>query len=126
MKSEMDAILANLGAIPTELTLGGEDIKVTASIFGAIKGEAKIGSAKVEGEASSHQPLAIDGTDPRIMPLLDALHRGGGGAARESRLELRPVGVVVDPGAGRLDELAGADGRRMPVHGHPDRAARAL
>ena len=53
MKSEMDAILANLGAIPTELTLGGEDLKVTASIFGTIKGEAKIGSAKVEGEASS-------------------------------------------------------------------------
>ena len=53
MKSEMDAILANLGAIPTELTLGDEDLKVTASIFGTIKGEAKIGSAKVEGEASS-------------------------------------------------------------------------
>jgi hypothetical protein len=52
MKSEMDAILANLGAIPTEVTLGGEDLKVTASIFGTIKGEAKIGSAKVEGEAS--------------------------------------------------------------------------
>jgi hypothetical protein len=53
MKSEMDAILANLGAIPTELTLGGEDLKVTASIFGSVKGEAKIGSAKIEGEASS-------------------------------------------------------------------------
>ena len=53
MKSEMDAILANLGAIPTELTLGGEDIKVTASIFGTIKAEAKVGSAKIEGEASS-------------------------------------------------------------------------
>jgi len=53
MKSEMDAILANLGAIPTSVTLGGEDLKVTASIFGTIKGEAKIGSAKVEGEASS-------------------------------------------------------------------------
>ena len=53
MKSEMDAILANLGAIPTEVTLGGEDLKVTASIFGTIKGEAKIGPAKVEGEASS-------------------------------------------------------------------------
>src|SRR5688500_14315474 len=53
MKSEMDAILANLGAIPTEVTLGGEDLKVTASIFGTVKGEAKIGPAKVEGEASS-------------------------------------------------------------------------
>jgi hypothetical protein len=53
MKSEMDAILANLGAIPTELTLGGEDLKVTASIFGTIKAEAKVGSAKLEGEASS-------------------------------------------------------------------------
>ena len=53
MKSEMDAILANLGAIRTEVTLGGEDLKVTASIFGTIKGEAKIGSAKVEGEAST-------------------------------------------------------------------------
>ena len=53
MKSELDAILANLGAIPTEITLGGEDLKVTASIFGTIKGEAKIGPAKVEGEASS-------------------------------------------------------------------------
>jgi hypothetical protein len=53
MKSEMDAILANLGAIPTEVTLGGEDLKITASIFGTIKGEARIGPAKVEGEASS-------------------------------------------------------------------------
>ena len=53
MKSEMDAILANLGAIPTEVTIGGEDLKVTASIFGTIKGEAKIGSTKVEGEAST-------------------------------------------------------------------------
>jgi len=53
MKSEMDAILANLGAIPTEVTLGGEDLKVTASIFGTVKGEAKIGPAKVEGEAST-------------------------------------------------------------------------
>ena len=53
MKSEMDAILANLGAIRTEVTLGGEDLKVTASLFGTIKGEAKIGSAKVEGEAST-------------------------------------------------------------------------
>jgi hypothetical protein len=53
MKSEMDAILANLGAIPTSITLGGEDLKVTASIFGTIKGEARIGPAKVEGEASS-------------------------------------------------------------------------
>ena len=53
MRSEMDAILANLGAIKTEVTLGDEDLKVTASIFGTIKGEAKIGSAKLEGEASS-------------------------------------------------------------------------
>ena len=53
MKSELDAILANLGAIPTEITLGGEDLKVTASIFGTVKGEAKIGPAKVEGEVSS-------------------------------------------------------------------------
>ena len=53
MRSEMDAILANLGAIPTEVTLGGEDLKVTASIFGTIKGEAKVGGAKIEGEASS-------------------------------------------------------------------------
>jgi len=60
IKSEMDAILANLGAIPTEVTLGGEDLKVTASIFGTIKGEAKIGSAKVEGEAS------IDGVEGSV------------------------------------------------------------
>src|SRR5829696_6878122 len=53
MKSELDAIIANLGAIPTEITLGGDDLKVTASIFGTVKGEAKIGPAKVEGEASS-------------------------------------------------------------------------
>ena len=53
MRSEMDAILANLGAIPTEITLGDGDLKITASIFGTIKGEAKIGPAKVEGEASS-------------------------------------------------------------------------
>jgi hypothetical protein len=52
IRSEMSAILANLGAIPTQLTLGSDDAKVTASISGKVTGEAKLGKVKVEGEVS--------------------------------------------------------------------------
>ena len=52
VRSELSAVIANLGAIPTQLTFGDDDAKVTASISGKVTGEAKIGGAKVEGEAS--------------------------------------------------------------------------
>ncbi|HET8951903.1 MAG TPA: hypothetical protein VFN44_15385 [Solirubrobacteraceae bacterium] len=53
IKAEMDALLANLGAIPTEVKLGNDDIKVVASISGKVSAEAKAGSVKIEGEGSS-------------------------------------------------------------------------
>src|SRR5918994_3648390 len=53
MKAEMDALLANLGAIPTEVKLGNDEIKVVASISGKVSAEAKAGPVKIEGEGSS-------------------------------------------------------------------------
>jgi hypothetical protein len=53
IKAELDALLANLGAIPTEVKLGNDDIKVVASISGKVSAEAKAGPVKIEGEGSS-------------------------------------------------------------------------
>ena len=41
----------------------------------------------------------------------------GGLALRKDGAELQAVGPVVDPGAAHLDELAGADHRRVADHG---------
>ena len=45
IKAELDALLANLGAIPTEVKLGNDDIKVVASISGKVsaRGEGRTG-----------------------------------------------------------------------------------
>ena len=91
MKSEMDAILANLGAIRTEVTLGGEDLKVTASLFGTIKGEAKIGSAKVEGEAST------DGVEGSVKTPGATLKAGVGEKGIKASLKLGEL-VTIDGG----------------------------
>jgi hypothetical protein len=53
VRSELSAVLANLGAIPTQLTLGDDDAKVVASLSGKITGELKVGRGKVEVEGSS-------------------------------------------------------------------------
>jgi hypothetical protein len=53
MKSELDALLSNLGAIPTSITLGNDQIKVVGSISGKVSAEAKAGNVKIEGEGSS-------------------------------------------------------------------------
>lgn len=53
VRSELSAILSNLGAIPTELTLGDDDAKVVASLSGKITGELKVGQGKVSVEGSS-------------------------------------------------------------------------
>ena len=53
IKAEMEALIANLGAIPTEIKLGNDDIKVVASISGKVSAEAKAGPVKIEGEGSS-------------------------------------------------------------------------
>jgi hypothetical protein len=52
VKAEAMAILRNLGKIPTEVEFGGDDSKITISIFGKITGEAKAGDAKLEAEVS--------------------------------------------------------------------------
>ena len=49
---------------------------------------------------------------------LDALKRGRRAGLEEGGAELLAVGAVVHPGATHLDELAGADHRRMADHGH--------
>jgi hypothetical protein len=53
MKSELDALLANLGAIPTSITIGNDQIKVVGSISGKVSAEASAGPFKIEGEGSS-------------------------------------------------------------------------
>src|SRR3954451_25493315 len=53
VRSELSAVLSNLGAIPTQLTLGDDDAKVVASLSGKITGELKVGRGKVEVEGSS-------------------------------------------------------------------------
>jgi hypothetical protein len=59
VRSELSAVLANLGAIPTQLTFGTDDAKLVASISGKVTGEAKLGKVKVEGEVSSE---GVEGT----------------------------------------------------------------
>ena len=48
---------------------------------------------------------------------LDALERGRRGSAQEGGLELEPVGPVVHPRAGGVDELAGGDRGGSTEHG---------
>src|SRR5215218_6093112 len=52
VRSELGAIMANLGAIPTQVSYGDDDAKITASLTGKVTGEAKLGKVKVEGELS--------------------------------------------------------------------------
>jgi hypothetical protein len=59
VRSELSAVLANLGAIPTQLSYGDDDAKFTASLTGKVTGEAKLGKVKVEGEAS---PDGVEGS----------------------------------------------------------------
>ena len=39
VRSELSAVLANLGAIPTQLTYGDDDAKFTASLTGKVTGD---------------------------------------------------------------------------------------
>ena len=76
-----------------------------------------------------HQPLGIDRADaadhPRAEIALDALQRCRRAGLEEGRPELLAVGAVVHPGAAHLDELAGADHRRVADHGDQVTLARA-
>jgi hypothetical protein len=53
VESEAMAILRNLGKIPTEAKFGGDDAKITVSIFGTISAEAKTAAGDVEAEVSA-------------------------------------------------------------------------
>ena len=57
------------------------------------------------------RPDALDHAGAQVP--LDALECRRRGGAQEGGLELEPVGPVVDPRAGGVDELAGADRRRQ-------------
>jgi hypothetical protein len=46
VRSELSAVLSNLGAIPTQLTLGDDDAKVVASLSGKITGELRGGGKR--------------------------------------------------------------------------------
>ena len=61
------------------------------------------------------RPDALDHAGAQVA--LDALERGRRGGAQEGSLELEPVGPVVDPRAGGVDELAGADRGGGTEHG---------
>jgi hypothetical protein len=52
VQAEAMAILRNLGEIPTEVEFGGDDAKITVSIFGKLSGEAKTSAGKLEAEVS--------------------------------------------------------------------------
>ena len=69
-----------------------------------------------------HQPLGVDRADAadhaRGEIPLDPLQRCRRAGLEEGRAELLAVGAVVHPGAAHLDELAGADHRRVADHGH--------
>ena len=86
-----------------------------------------------------HQLLGVDRADALDHAggevLLDALGRGRRRRAQEIGAELHAVRPVVDPPAARLDELAGADRRRMADDGdqialaarlHPQHAEAAV
>ena len=61
------------------------------------------------------RPDALDHAGAQVSP--DALERGRRGSAQKGGLELVPVGPVVDPRVGGLDELAGADRGCSTEHG---------
>ena len=61
------------------------------------------------------RPDALDHAGAQVP--LDALECGRRGGAQEGGLELVPVGPVVDPCAGGVDELAGADRGGSTEHG---------
>jgi hypothetical protein len=52
LKAEITAIMRNLGKVPTEITLGGDSARVTASIFGKVSATMKSGETTLEGEAT--------------------------------------------------------------------------
>jgi hypothetical protein len=58
LKAEVTAILQNLGKVPTEITLGGDSARITASIFGKVSATAKVGEGSVEGEATPSSATA--------------------------------------------------------------------
>ena len=52
-RSEVEAILANLGRIPTQLEFGGDKAKLVVSIAGKVSGAVAVGKGKLEAEGSA-------------------------------------------------------------------------
>src|SRR5262249_21726392 len=69
----------------------------------------------------ANQLLGVDRSDTADHAgaeiFLDAFDRCRCGSLEEGRAELHTMGMVVDPGPTRLDELAGRDHRRVPDNG---------
>ena len=102
IKAELDALLANLGAIPTEVKLGNDDIKVVASISGKVSAEAKAGPVKIEGEGSSE---GIEG-GVTVGPVKGSF--GQKGVKAEIKVgDLIKVSGGLQPKARRLGRLVG-------------------
>jgi hypothetical protein len=113
VRSELDAVLANLGAIPTSLTLGDDDAKVTASLSGKITGEAKIGGAKVEVEGSSEGvegSVSTPGGGGKVTGKVGP--EGGGGSVTvpgaKFGLEVGGKGIKAEVKAGELLTVNGS------------------
>jgi hypothetical protein len=51
-ESEISAALKNLGRIPTSISFGGDEARITATITGTVTGELKSGDTKLTGEVS--------------------------------------------------------------------------
>jgi hypothetical protein len=113
VKSELSAILSNLGAIPTELTLGDDDAKVTASLSGKVTGEAKIAGAKVEVEGSSEGvegSVTTPGGSGKVTGKVGP--EGGGGSVTvpgaKFGLEVGGKGIKAEVKAGELLTVNGS------------------
>jgi hypothetical protein len=92
--AEAAAIFANLGRIPTDVTIGGGADHLTISITGKVTGEAKVGGAKLEGEASSD---GVKGSVSSGDTKLSGGYEVGKGATAELDVGLVKVKGTVQP-----------------------------
>jgi len=107
VKSEALAILSNLGRIPTSAKFGGNDAKIEVSISGKVSGEAKVGKAKLEGEASPGGAEASV-TVPAGKGKLEAHASAGEGAGASLSFPGGKVGIDVS-GKGIKAEVKAGD-----------------
>jgi hypothetical protein len=112
VRSELSAVLSNLGAIPTQLTLGDDDAKVVASLSGKVTGELKVGRGKVEVEGSSEGVEGSVSTPGGGKVTGKVGPEGGGGSVEvpgaKFGLEVGGKGIKAEVKAGELLTVNGS------------------